>query len=71
MKVLKAKEAAAYLQISKPFLDRMRISGDGPVYLKIGRAVRYRTADLDAWLATRLTRSTSQAAIRTFTVGAA
>lgn len=55
-------EAAEYCRLSVPTLERFRLHGDGPVYLKIGRAVRYRDEDLDAWLASRLTRSTSEAA---------
>ena len=48
---LTPRDAAAYLGMSKAFLAKSRIRGtDGPVYLRIGRAVRYRPADLDAWL---------------------
>lgn len=52
-------EAAAYCRLGKPTLERFRISGDGPRYCKLGGSVRYRRADLDAWLESRLTRSTS------------
>lgn len=60
MEILNTIEAAAYVRLSKPTLDRLRISGEGPVYVQLGRAVRYRKADLDDWLASRLTRSTSE-----------
>lgn len=58
--ILKTKEAAEHTSLSKPTLDRLRITGEGPVFIKIGRAVRYRKADLDAWLEAKLTRSTSE-----------
>lgn len=60
--VLNTKEAADYVGLSKPTLERFRISGDGPTYVKLGGAVRYRKAELDTWLESRLTRSTSGAA---------
>lgn len=55
-------EAAAYCRLGKPTLERFRISGDGPRYAKLGGAVRYRQADLDAWLESRLIGSTSELA---------
>lgn len=60
--VMNTAEAARYVRLGKPTLERFRVSGDGPVYAKLGGAVRYRKADLDAWLESRLTRSTSEAA---------
>lgn len=60
MEVLNTLEAAAYVRLSKPTLDRLRITGEGPVYIQLGRAVRYRKTDLDEWLESRLTRSTSE-----------
>ena len=60
MDVIKTSDAALYIHLSKPTLERMRVTGNGPPFLKLGRAVRYRKADLDEWLASRLVRSTSQ-----------
>ncbi len=60
--ILTTKEAADYVRLGKPTLERFRISGDGPPYCKLGGAVRYRKADLDGWLESRLTHSTSEAA---------
>ena len=54
-------EAAEYVRLSKPTLERFRVSGEGPVYCKLGGAVRYRKADLDVWLTSRMTISTSSA----------
>ena len=60
--ILNTKEAANYVRLGKPTLERFRISGDGPRYCKLGGAVRYRRADLDAWLESRLVQSTSEGA---------
>lgn len=56
---MNTKEAAVYVRLGKPTLERFRITGDGPAYVKLGSAVRYRKSDLDAWLVSRVMRSTS------------
>jgi len=53
-------EAASYVYLSHRTLEKMRTTGDGPVYHKHGRYVRYRIADLDAWSTARRTSSTSK-----------
>jgi hypothetical protein len=40
-------------------LAQWRISGDGPAFVKLGRAVRYRRADIERWLEGQTRRSTS------------
>ena len=57
--ILNTREAAAYTRLGKPTLERFRLTGEGPRYAKLGGAVRYRRCDLDAWLESRLIRSTS------------
>ena len=47
---LKTPTAAAYLNIQPATLEQWRWNGKGPRYVKIGRAVRYRICDLDAFL---------------------
>jgi hypothetical protein len=59
-KWLTPMSAAAHLCLSKQRLARLRLSGTGPEYLKIGRTVLYDLNLLDEWMATRRTRSTSQ-----------
>ncbi len=58
--ILKTPEAAVYLRLGKPTLERLRVTGEGPRYCKLGGAVRYRKSDLDAWLESRAIRSTSE-----------
>ncbi|ESQ78751.1 helix-turn-helix domain-containing protein [Asticcacaulis sp. YBE204] len=43
------KEAAALFGLSHRTLEKMRISGRGPVYSKVCRHIRYSRAALDAW----------------------
>lgn len=57
--VLTTVEAARYVRLGKPTLERFRLTGEGPRYAKLGGAVRYRRADLDQWLESRLVASTS------------
>ena len=58
-KFLNTREAAAHLGLSTRTLDRYRVSGDGPVFLKFGGRVRYLREDLDDWARSRRRRSTS------------
>ncbi len=48
---LRVLKAAEYVGLSKSTLDKLRCYGTGPIYFKLGRAVVYRTSDLDAWVA--------------------
>ncbi len=59
--VMNTIEAARYVRLGKPTLDRFRLTGEGPRFAKLGGAVRYRRADLDDWIASRLVASTSAA----------
>lgn len=47
---LTVREAADYLGISEASLNGWRTRGDGPKFAKIGRMVRYRAEDLDAYV---------------------
>ena len=60
MTIFDTREAAARVRLSKNTLERFRVQGNGPAYVKLGGAVRYRETDLDAWLESRLTQSTSE-----------
>jgi predicted DNA-binding transcriptional regulator AlpA len=58
-RMLRTLEAAAYCGSSKSTLEKLRLFGGGPRYLKLGRRVVYDPADLDIWLAAHRRRSTS------------
>lgn len=55
---------AAYLGCKKNTLEIYRLTGKGPPFIKIGDGkqapVRYRRSDVEAWLAQRSFRSTSE-----------
>ncbi len=51
--------AAEYLGLSPATLEALRSRGGGPAFAKLGRRVVYRREDLDAWLAERRRKSTS------------
>ena len=57
--------AASYLGMSKSTLEKLRVFGGGPKYLKLGHLVRYRPQDLDEWMSERLIGSTSELGGRT------
>jgi len=58
---LTPKEAAAYLHVSKSYLDKLRVYGGGPKFLRFGkRKILYRKSDLDFWAAQHRFGSTSE-----------
>lgn len=54
--------AAAYMGLSSSTLNKLRVFGGGPAYLKIGRRVVYQATELDEWLVSKRRASTSAAA---------
>lgn len=48
--LLNASAASRVLGVSKSFLDKRRVRGDGPPFRKIGSRVFYRAAELDQWV---------------------
>jgi excisionase family DNA binding protein len=59
LRLLTQSEAAKVLRLSERTLERLRLSGGGPLYVKAGRAVRYRESDLESWIDARVVSSTS------------
>jgi len=53
-------QVAKWTGRSVPTLQKDRLRGTGPQFIKMGRLVRYRPADIEAWLAKRVRRSTSE-----------
>jgi excisionase family DNA binding protein len=54
------REAAEYLRSSESTLAKKRLNGNGPPFVRIGRAIRYRRSDLDAWMSASIRTSTSE-----------
>ena len=59
-RLLPPSDAANLLRLSKSWLAKARMRGDGPPYVKLGRAVRYRESALVQWLKSRTRLSTSE-----------
>jgi predicted DNA-binding transcriptional regulator AlpA len=47
---LTTKEVAARVHLSEGALEKMRVTGGGPIFLKLGKAVRYERMAVEAWL---------------------
>jgi len=47
---LAERDAAQYIGYSPAYLRKCRRTGHGPAYIRVGRSIRYRIKDLDAWL---------------------
>ena len=57
---LRTQDAADYLGLSKSTLEKYRLSGGGPQFIKMGKAIAYKAEDLDAWVGARKRNSTSE-----------
>ncbi|WP_421680801.1 helix-turn-helix transcriptional regulator [Stenotrophomonas bentonitica] len=60
---LKGPAAATYLGLSVSTLEKMRLEGRGPRYLKLGGRCFYRRADLDAYLEAAIVETTDSRAL--------
>ncbi len=56
--------ASAYLGLTPKTLAMKRCHGNGPPFIKLGKAVFYRRDDLDSWIASRRVTSTAQARVK-------
>lgn len=60
MKLSTDVQVADDLGIAVGTLRNWRTQGGGPPFVRVRGAVRYRPADIEAWLAERVVRSTSE-----------
>ena len=58
--VMTVQQASEYLGLAVSTLNKWRCLGGGPVFIKMGRAVRYRTEDLERYICGNTTSSTSE-----------
>jgi hypothetical protein len=54
---LSVRQAAEYIPLAVGTLNKLRVTGEGPTFIKLGAKVLYDTVDLDAWLDARKRRS--------------
>ncbi|WP_419755986.1 helix-turn-helix domain-containing protein [Brevundimonas sp.] len=60
--LLTIQAAADFLRVHRSFLDRRRVAGGGPQYIRMSaRVIRYAAEDLERWLETNRRVNTSQA----------
>ena len=59
-RLLTPLETATALGLSLSWLAKARLRGDGPLYIKLGRAVRYREFAIRDYLKARTRTSTSE-----------
>ncbi len=48
--LLDEKDVAEVFRISRQTLRVWRMNGRGPIFIRVGRCIRYRREDLDVWL---------------------
>lgn len=59
--LLTVPEAASFLRCSKSYLDKLRCTGGGPEFVRLGvRKILYRRIDLQNWAKARRFDSTSE-----------
>jgi excisionase family DNA binding protein len=58
--LMTVEEVAAYLRVPVGTLYQWHYLGTGPACAKIGRHLRYRRADVEAWVAERVQLDASQ-----------
>lgn len=56
---LSTETAAQLLGLSPRTLEKWRGTGGGPIFVKLGRRVAYRLADVERWIESQRRRSTS------------
>jgi len=56
------EKAAEYVGLKPSTLEKRRVQGLEPRFVRLGRLVKYRRVDLDRWVESGLSTSTSQAA---------
>ncbi|MGO8567023.1 DNA-binding protein [Rhizobium ruizarguesonis] len=60
-RMLRTDDVARLTGLSSSTLAKLRLTGGGPHYIKLGRTVVYDPADVEAWLSIHRRSSTSVA----------
>jgi len=53
-----SQEAADFLRLSRGYLAKLRCTGEGPIFVKVGSKVLYRESDLNAFVEGRFHQNT-------------
>lgn len=57
---IRTPAAAIYTGFTEGYLNKLRVKGGGPVFIKKNGTVRYDPDDLDAWLSAGKVKTTSE-----------
>lgn len=57
-RLLTPSDVATFVGVPEPTLAQWRYLKTGPAFIKVGKHVRYRVADVEAWLANHTVRTT-------------
>ena len=60
MDYINTQQAAAAFGLSASWLTKLRLTGNGPVYRKVGKRVLYRRDELERWIESHSRKSTSE-----------
>jgi predicted DNA-binding transcriptional regulator AlpA len=69
--LLNTEQVAKRCGLSEMTVRKWRMTGEGPRFIRLGRAVRYRLNDLEAFLAGRAFSTTTEADFATLKSGRA
>jgi predicted DNA-binding transcriptional regulator AlpA len=58
--IFRTPEAAKRLGLGQSTLEKWRMTGEGPAFVRLGKIVGYEQRALDAWLKARTRQSTSE-----------
>ncbi len=58
-RLVRTREAAKFVALSESQLNKLRVFGGGPEFIKLGARVLYEVQALEAWIARNRRRSTS------------
>jgi hypothetical protein len=59
-RMLSTSDAAERCSVGKSTLEKLRLTGGGPKFIKLGKRVVYHPVDLDEWLSAHRRSSTSE-----------
>lgn len=60
-KFVRTGDASRFLGLGESTLEKLRCTGGGPVFSKMGRSVIYSLSDLESWAVAKAVGSTSEA----------
>ena len=58
-RLMNQRDFAAYIGKSTAWCERARWAGQGPKFIKLGRHIRYRAEDVEAWINGNVRTSTT------------